>query len=125
KLLLMNGLGSKFVTDHAGFGTLAALGLLTFAAVGYQPQAMAWQLANFTLAERSGRLDPGNRHADWGIRPGAMLLAMALALVVGLAASWYALLTLYYKYGANVCRHMNNFSAAWTQVSQWQAAGSR
>src|SRR5439155_727897 len=73
----------------------------------------------------SERLDPGSRPGDWGIRPGAMLMAMALALIVGLGASWYALLTLYYKYGANVCRHMNNFSAAWTQVSQWQAAGTR
>lgn len=125
KLLLMHGLGSKFVMDHGGFGNLAALGLLTFVAVGYQPQAMAWQLSNFTLAERSGRGRQGERSGAWGIPPAAMLLAMGIALVVGLAASWYALLTLYYKYGANVCRHMNDLSSAWMQVQRWSAAEPR
>jgi hypothetical protein len=119
KLLLMHGLGSKFVLDHSGFGNLAALGLLTFVAVGYQPQAMAWQLSNFTLAERSAGGVSGARAGQWGIPPIAMVLAMGIALVVGLAASWYALLTLYYKYGANVCKHMNDFSSAWTQVQRW------
>jgi uncharacterized protein DUF6784 len=43
---------------------------------------------------------------------------------VGLAASWAALLTVYYKYGANVCRHMSDFSTAWTQVSRWEGSGA-
>ena len=45
--------------------------------VGYQPQLMAWQISNLTLAERSSRLDPGGGAGGWGIRPMAMLVGTA------------------------------------------------
>ncbi len=92
--LITNALGTSFVEQHGGFQNLTFLALFQSLAVGYIPMGMAWQMENFRMAERAR------------IRMSTMTLLMIVACVAGLAASWYALLTAYYKYGMLSVRHM-------------------
>jgi hypothetical protein len=106
---LLNLLGSGPLTVPGGFRNLVALTAWTHLAVSYQPEAMAWQMESFKLADRAA------------IRRKAMTVTMLLGLIVGFVTSVYALLVVYYKYGANVCPHLSNLTGWWLNLPRWAA----
>lgn len=87
---LKNFLGSEPLLVNGSYANLTLLGSLIFLHFGLFPQTMTYQLETLKIARERGL----SRRAVTGV--------VLAGMVVGLAVTFHAFLTLDYRYGANV-----------------------